>query len=84
MVDWGVLRTEHCATNDTANTTETNKGGRAEGTLPLPSDVVRLPSENARNVGVGGSGGEEDSKVASTDVFHVSEESDTWASLASC
>lgn len=77
MIHWGVLRTEHCATNDTADTTETDERGRAEGTLPLPSDVVRLPSENARHVGVGGSGGEEDSKVACANVLDVSEEADT-------
>ena len=83
MILWAVLRTEHGATNDTTDATEPHKRGRAEGTLPLPSDVVRLPGENAGDVGVGGSGGKENSKVAHADVFHVSEEPDTWTLLAS-
>ncbi len=39
-----VLRSENGATDDTTNASETNKSGRAKGSLPLTSDVVGLPS----------------------------------------
>ena len=78
MVRRLVLLTEDGAADDTADATEADERGRAESTLPLSSDVVRLPGENAGDVGVGGGGGNEDAEVASADILHVSEESDTW------
>ena len=62
----GILKSKDETSCNTANAAHTDKRRRAESTLPLSTDVVGLPSENGRDVGVAASGGKEDTKVAST------------------
>lgn len=50
----------------TANTSSANESSRGECALPLTADVVGLPGEDSRDVGVAASGGEENAKVTST------------------
>lgn len=47
-----VLLTEDSTSNDSTNATSSHQGSRAECTLPLTTDVVCLPGENAWDVGV--------------------------------
>jgi hypothetical protein len=50
----------------TANATEANKSRRAEGSLPLPSDVVGLISHASRNVGIRTGCDEENTEITNT------------------
>lgn len=71
MVFWLVLVTEDRATNDTTDTSRADQGRGAKRTLPLTSDVVRLPGEDAGNVGVTGCRGNEDAKIANSDIVEI-------------
>lgn len=59
-----VLLTEHQATSDTAESTESDKSGAAESSLPLTTDVVGLERHGSRDVAVGAGSDEEDTKVS--------------------
>jgi hypothetical protein len=59
-----VLLTEHQATSDTAETTETNESGAAESSLPLTTDVVGLERHGGGDVAIGACSDEEDTKVS--------------------
>jgi hypothetical protein len=63
-----ILSTEDSSTDDTTDSTSSDKGSRAQSALPLATDVVRLPCQDAGDVGVGSSSGEENTEVADTDV----------------
>lgn len=76
------MGSEDGATDDTANASKADKGGRAQRTLPLPTDVVGLPRENTGNVGIARRGGEEDTEVTNTDVADIAQKSETWIMLA--
>ena len=49
-----VLLSENSASNDATNAAEADEGCRAQGSLPLSSNVVRLPGEDGRDVRVAG------------------------------
>lgn len=68
-VAWLVLFSENSRPNDASDAASTNEGSRGESTLPLSTDVVGLPGEYGRNIGVAASGGKENSKVADSDGF---------------
>jgi len=76
-VRWLVLRTENGATNDTTHSSHANKSRRAKSSLPLTTDVVCLPCQDARNVGVASSSSEENPKVANADGLGEAKESKT-------
>jgi hypothetical protein len=59
-----VLCPENSSANDSTKPTGAHKSRGAQGTLPLTANIVRLPREHARHVGVGSSSSEEDAKVA--------------------
>jgi hypothetical protein len=63
-VAWLVLFSENSRPNDASDATSTDEGSRSESTLPLSTDVVGLPGENSRDIGVAASGGKENAKVA--------------------
>jgi hypothetical protein len=71
------LRTENSAADNTANTSRTNQGSGAKGALPLSSNVVCLPCQDARYIGVASSGGNEDAKVANANVIDEAEKRET-------
>jgi hypothetical protein len=58
-----ILSAENCASDDPTDSTSTDECGGAERALPLPANVVRLPCEDAGNVGVRGSSSQEDAEV---------------------
>lgn len=62
-VTWSINLTEHRGSDNATNTTSTDEGSRAKGTLPLATDVVGLVGEDGWDVGVGTDGGEEDTEV---------------------
>lgn len=49
-----ILLTEHCAANDATDAAESDERGRAESALPLTTDVVGLPCQDARHVRIAG------------------------------
>lgn len=67
-----VLLAEHRATDDSTDAAESDEGGGAQSALPLATDVVGLPSQDAGHVSVAGGRGKEDAKVADADVLDVS------------
>jgi len=67
------LFTENGGANDTADAASSNKSCRAESAFPLAADVVRLPGEDARDVGVAGNGSEENAEVANAVVVGETE-----------
>jgi hypothetical protein len=54
---WSILGTEDCSANDSTDTSCTDKSSRTESTLPLATNIVRLPCEDTRYVRVGSSSG---------------------------
>ena len=68
-----ILITEHCAANDATDATGSDQGSGAQSTLPLTTDVVCLPCQNARDVGVASGGCKKDSKVAYSNIVEISE-----------
>lgn len=77
MIHRLVLLSEHRTTNDTTDTAEADKGGRAECSLPLASDVVGLPCQDAWNVSIAGCDSDKDAEVADANVLDVAEEAET-------
>ena len=73
-----VLRAENSGTDNAANTDSTDQSSRAESSLPLATDVVRLPCENTRHVGVAGDGCEEDAEIADAVVLGEPEKRKTF------
>ena len=63
------MLSEDKASSNTADATHTNEGRRAESTLPLSTDVVRLVRHGGGDVAVCAGGGEEDAKVAHSRVL---------------
>lgn len=63
-----ILDSEDETSCDTADTAHSNEGGRAESSLPLAADVVRLVRHGGWDVAVGASGCQEDSEVADVGV----------------
>jgi hypothetical protein len=61
---WLVHLPEHRGSDNTSNTTESNKRGRAKRALPLPTDVVGLIRHDSGDVGIGTDSGKEDAEVA--------------------
>jgi hypothetical protein len=59
-----ILSAEDGASNDTTDTSCTDKGSGAESALPLATDVVRLPGKNAWNVGISSRSSEEHAEVS--------------------
>lgn len=72
-----VLLTEDGGANDTTNAAEADESGTAESTLPLSTNVVRLPCEDGRDVGVASSGSEEDTEVPDTNILGVAKKTET-------
>lgn len=58
-ITWLVLESENQASSNAAYTTHTDKCGRAECTLPLAADVVRLVRHDGWYVAVGSGSGQE-------------------------
>lgn len=77
MVFWFVLVTKNRAANDATNAAGAHEGCRAEGTLPLPADVVRLPGKYTGDVGVTGDSGKENTKIADSVVACEAEKGQT-------
>lgn len=68
-----ILLTEDSTSNDSANTTSSDQGRGAKCSFPLATDVVCLPGQNTWYVRVAGSGCEEDSEIANSDVLDIAE-----------
>src|SRR5688572_33400767 len=62
VAGWGVLGAEDKTARNTTDTTESNKSGTAERTLPLSANVVGLEGHDSGDVGVGTGCDEEDAK----------------------
>lgn len=60
-----ILRSENRSTTDTTHTAESHKHGAAQGSLPLPADIVGLVGQSGGDIGVCAGGDEEDAEVAS-------------------
>jgi hypothetical protein len=71
-VCWCVFRPENQTSGNTTNTTEANKSRAAEGSLPLPADVVCLVGHAGWNVCVGTSSDQEDSEVLHSVALRIS------------
>ena len=63
-----VLTAKNSTTNNTAKGSHTNERSAAECAFPLPSDVVRLVRQHARDIGIASSGGQENAEVPSAGV----------------
>lgn len=59
-----ILLSEYETARNTANTTESNQRSATEGTLPLTTKIIGLEGHGGRNVGIGTSSDEENTKVA--------------------
>ena len=68
-----VLGAENGASDNTANAAKADQGRRAEGSLPLASDVVGLPCEDCRYIRVTGRDGNEDAEIANGNIFEVAQ-----------
>jgi hypothetical protein len=79
-----VLFAEHSRSNDAANTTGADKSRRAESSLPLAPDIVGLPSEDTRHVGIARDGCEEDAEISDAIVLSESEKRETFSILRCC
>lgn len=71
-----VLLPEHCATDNAANATSTDECSTSQRSLPLATDIVRLPGEDAGHICVRGGGSEEGADVASGEVVEEAEHSE--------
>lgn len=76
-----ILLAENSGADNTTETTSADQCSRAQSSLPLATDVVRLPSKNTWNVGVAGDGGEENTEVADAVVLR---ESKKWETCTAC
>lgn len=72
-----ILRSENSATNNTTNTSSADQGCGAQCSLPLATDVVSLPCQDTRDVGIAGGGGEKYTCVAHADVLGESKHGET-------
>lgn len=64
-----VLAPEHQTTRNTTDTAKADQSRTAEGTLPLPSDVVGLVRHGGRHVRVRSGAGKEDTKVSDANIL---------------
>lgn len=73
-----VLLAKDRAADDASDSSRADECRRAQCSLPLATDVVGLPGEDAGDVGIASGRGNEHAKVTNTNILDIAKEWKTW------